>query len=63
MKEACSVEKGWWIGAVTKQKFNDKVPKGVRQKINRFESLNEEDDEHEDEDEEIPPLEEPDDEG
>eukprot|EP00973_Karenia_brevis_P082212 11397996-Karenia_brevis.AAC.1 len=56
MKEACSIEKsvtkGWCIGAVTKQKPVVKVSKEIRQKINRFENLMEE----EDEEEEIPPL-------
>eukprot|EP00973_Karenia_brevis_P044652 6183171-Karenia_brevis.AAC.1 len=63
MKEACSIKnlviKGWCIGAVTKQEPRDKVPKDMRQNINRFENFMDE----EDEDEEIPLLEESEDEG
>eukprot|EP00973_Karenia_brevis_P055097 7661218-Karenia_brevis.AAC.1 len=29
-KETCSVEKGWWIGSVTKQGPGDRVPKDQR---------------------------------
>eukprot|EP00973_Karenia_brevis_P031339 4324925-Karenia_brevis.AAC.1 len=43
-KETCSVEKGWWIGAVTKGKQKDGMSKENRQRFNRFESLNEEED-------------------
>eukprot|EP00973_Karenia_brevis_P074848 10401956-Karenia_brevis.AAC.1 len=50
-KEACSVEKGWWIGAVTKGSQKDKMTKETRQKSNRFESLNDEEDVEDEEDE------------
>eukprot|EP00973_Karenia_brevis_P021369 2937207-Karenia_brevis.AAC.1 len=56
-------EKGWWIGAITKQGCDDRVPKGQRKRIRNFENLIDEEDEDEEEDEEIPPLVESEDEG
>eukprot|EP00973_Karenia_brevis_P003428 472383-Karenia_brevis.AAC.1 len=54
-KETCSVEKGWWTGAVTRGSPKDQVSKENRQRVNRFESLDDEEDD-EDEDDEPPPL-------